>query len=287
MQANEMIMVIMNEKGTERNLLVDYNDYVENFILKSVDNRRDAITMATEIADSRSKDGKWREWYWAGNKSFQARYCSGMEELEAFLTGLFNDGKEWCFDEGASSKSCMESLEERGIKADGSQVFAEYSYQKANKVFQPGEILHNFNGKDYRVMEKYSDENLLLLDLTSGNFVVAKETEYYVRTPKYSNDFPKDAEHGIEWGHGIYLSAIPSKIDFQALRAEHCQPYKQQGEEFQIEIREILSRVQNIRADTLGDAIDKAMEMYDKEQIVLDSSDYKGVDYLPMEHPKR
>ena len=52
-------------------------------------------------------------------------------------------------------------------------------------------------------------------------------------------------------------------------------------------IREILSRVQNIKADTLGDAIDKAMEMYDKEQIVLDASDYKGVDYLPMEQVKR
>ena len=56
--------------------------------------------------------------------------------------------------------------------------------------------------------------------------------------------------------------------------------------EFQIEIKEILSRVETIPAATLGEAIDKAMELYDKEQIVLDYSDYKGVDYIPIENDK-
>jgi len=52
--------------------------------------------------------------------------------------------------------------------------------------------------------------------------------------------------------------------------------------EFQIEIREILSRVETIQADTLGEAIDKAMELYAKQQVVLDYSDFKGVDYIPI-----
>lgn len=52
--------------------------------------------------------------------------------------------------------------------------------------------------------------------------------------------------------------------------------------EYQIEIREILSRVENIKADSLAEAIDIAMEMYEREEVVLDDKDYKGVDYIPL-----
>lgn len=56
---------------------------------------------------------------------------------------------------------------------------------------------------------------------------------------------------------------------------------------YQIEICEILSRVENIQAETLGDAIDKAMEMYEKSEVILDADDYKGVDYIPLNPPGR
>ncbi len=52
---------------------------------------------------------------------------------------------------------------------------------------------------------------------------------------------------------------------------------------FDIEIKEELSRVEHIEADTLDEAIDKAMELYDKQQIILDAEDMKGVDFQPME----
>lgn len=53
--------------------------------------------------------------------------------------------------------------------------------------------------------------------------------------------------------------------------------------EYEIEIREILSRVQKVPAASLGEAIDKAMEMYYSEEIVLDAEDMKGVDFNPTE----
>lgn len=59
------------------------------------------------------------------------------------------------------------------------------------------------------------------------------------------------------------------------------------GKEFEIEIREILSRVENIKADTLGGAIDKAMEMYEHSEVVLDADDHKGVDYIPVKRNER
>lgn len=52
---------------------------------------------------------------------------------------------------------------------------------------------------------------------------------------------------------------------------------------FDIEIKEELSRVEHIEADTLDEAIDKVMELYDKQQIILDAEDMKGVDFQPME----
>ena len=51
--------------------------------------------------------------------------------------------------------------------------------------------------------------------------------------------------------------------------------------EFDIEIKEVLSRVETVRAESLDEAINKAMDMYYSEKIVLDSEDMKGVDFSP------
>ena len=48
-------------------------------------------------------------------------------------------------------------------------------------------------------------------------------------------------------------------------------------QEFQIEIKEELARVETIQAETLGEAIDKAMELYYDQKIILDAEDMKGV----------
>ena len=53
-------------------------------------------------------------------------------------------------------------------------------------------------------------------------------------------------------------------------------------QEFDVEIKEVLSRVQKVKAESLDDAINKAMDMYYAEQIVLGAEDMKGVDFAPM-----
>lgn len=50
-------------------------------------------------------------------------------------------------------------------------------------------------------------------------------------------------------------------------------------QEFDVEIKEVLSRVQKVKAESLDDAINKAMDMYYAEQIVLGAEDMKGVDF--------
>lgn len=56
--------------------------------------------------------------------------------------------------------------------------------------------------------------------------------------------------------------------------------------EFEIEIKEELSRVEKIKAETLSEAIDIVMEKYYKSDIVLDTEDYKGVDFIPYRENK-
>lgn len=47
-------------------------------------------------------------------------------------------------------------------------------------------------------------------------------------------------------------------------------------QEFDVEIKEVLSRVQKVKAESLDDAINKAMDMYYAEQIVLGAEDSDG-----------
>ena len=54
--------------------------------------------------------------------------------------------------------------------------------------------------------------------------------------------------------------------------------------EYEIEIQEILSRVQKVEAESVGEAIDKAMELYYGQKIILDAEDMKGVDFTPITH---
>ena len=50
-------------------------------------------------------------------------------------------------------------------------------------------------------------------------------------------------------------------------------------QEFQIEIKEVLSRVETVRAETLMEAVDIVMNRYYAQEIVLDAEDFKGVDF--------
>jgi tyrosine-protein phosphatase YwqE len=52
--------------------------------------------------------------------------------------------------------------------------------------------------------------------------------------------------------------------------------------QFEIEIQEILSRVEKVEADSVGEAIDKAMALYYGQEIILDAEDMKGVDFTPI-----
>jgi len=283
MKIQDMVLVIENTKGSEKNMLMTVKEYKEAYLFVSSLSREESAQALKELFDTKfSEPGSgWAERYITANKSYYAKFCSGSDELQCFLCGSYNDDKEFQFDREESSQECMRALEEYNLDVNGGMKGCMFHYEQEEHEFKQGEVLHNFNGTDYKVMECYSKRNLLLMNLASGQFVVAVDTAFYNRYPhagKYTKD---NAETGIEWGHGHYLTARLSDIDFAALRAEYCEPYQQKGDCFPIEIREVLSRVENIEAETLGDAIDKAMELYKNSEVVLDAEDFKDVSYLP------
>lgn len=289
MKIQDMVLVIENTKGSEKNMLMTLKEYKEEYLFVASLSREQSAELLKELSDTRfSEAGKgWAECYITANQSYYAKLCSGSDELQCFLHGSYNDDKEFRFDREKSSRECLWALEEYNLDVNGGAKGFLFHYEQKEHAFQLGEVLHNFNGTDYKVMECYSKNNLLMMNMASGQFLVAVGVAYYDRYPYAGEHTKENAETGIEWGHGHYLTAKPSEIDFAALRAEYCEPYQQKGDCFSIEIREVLSRVETIEAETLGDAIDKAMELYKKSEVVLDAEDFKDVSYLPVKAESR
>ena len=282
MKIQDMVLVIENTKGREKNMLMTLKEYKEAYLFVSSLSREQSAELLKQLFDTKfSEAGKgWAECYITANKSYYAKFCSGSDELQCFLLGKFNDDKNFQFDRKESSVECLQALEEYNLDVNGGAKGFMFHYEQKGHGYKPGEVLHNLNGTDYKVIECYSKKNLLMMNMASGAFMVAVGVAYYERYP-YAGEHTKDnAEMGIQWDRGEYLDARPSDIDFAALRAEFCEPYEQKGNSFPIEIREVLSRVENIEAETLGDAIDKAMELYKHSEIVLDAEDFRDVSYL-------
>lgn len=286
MKIQDMILVMENIKGKEKNMLMTLQEYKEAYLFVSSLSREESAQLLKELFDTKLSGAGtgWAENYITANKSYYAKFCSSSDELQAFLLGTYNDDKGFQFDREESSVECLSALEEYNLDTNGAAKGFMFHYEQKEHGFKQGEVLHNFNGADYKVMECYSENNLLMMNMASGQFVVGTGVQYFSRYPHAGEYTEENAEVGIEWGHGIYLSATPSEIDFVGLRAEYCEPYRQTGDSFSIEIREVLSRVENIKADCLGDAIDEAMERYHSEKIVLDAEDHKETKYIPVKN---
>lgn len=56
---------------------------------------------------------------------------------------------------------------------------------------------------------------------------------------------------------------------------------------FKIEVQEVLSRVIEVKAKDISDAISKVANRYKKEEIVLDYSDFVDVDFIDLNSPSK
>lgn len=221
MKLNEMILVIENNKGTERNALMNLKGFIEFANLRDLGSQNEIMDFTTDLGRTVGFKEEWVETYLASNKTISARFCFEEEQLGAFLMGEFNDSEEFVFDEQLSSQECLDTLTDLGISTRGVTKLANLHYEKIEETYLEGSILHNLNGRDYRVMEKFTERNLLLMDTKSGAMVVAVGVDSFKRYPKGMESTESNTVIGIEWGHGIYLPARPSLIDFRSLKQEY------------------------------------------------------------------
>lgn len=230
MNIKDIILIIDNHKGAEKNFLCTFEGFVRKHIPNICDSYWETAEVVSELEKTKQKNSFF-EMYYSANKTMYAKYCSSTDELKLFLSGKLNDEAEFTFEESFCDKDCLDVLERIGINKSGVQSMDKYPhYEKLDKVFEQGEILHNFNGSDYRVMEKLSEKNLLLMDVSTGKFTVAIGVDYFARYPKGENIKSDLCEKSIEWEHGVYLGSTPSEIDFKAIKMEYGTEDMQLGE---------------------------------------------------------
>ena len=223
MKINEMLLVIYNRKGTEVNALMNVEDFIKFAGIRQMESKMEIAKTMAELGRTIG-NSSWSDIYFAANKTLYARYCTDERQLEAFLQGEFNDDPHHRFDGEISTWDCMKTLEVIGLGTEGGRAKMTYDYEKQENKFLVGSILHNFNNRDYRILKKYSDKNLLLQDIDNGAMVVGVDVGTFKRTLRYGVPSEENAIIGIEWGHGVYLPGQLSLIDFRALRQEYGTP---------------------------------------------------------------
>ena len=185
----DMILVTENWKGTETNMLLNFEEYMNSIVFHTNKEKMEIALEVLELEKTRDLRTDWVETYLAANKSYSARYCADYNQLLAFLKGSLNDDfANTRFDCERCSKECLEKLQELGISIYGRVV------QEAKPV------------KEVR--------------------------------------------------------------------------------DYEVEVKETLSRLENIHAESLEDAINKVTDKYYAQEIILDAEDFVGVDFLPSEEEK-
>lgn len=221
MDLKDMILVMENYKGTERNMLMTLEDY-KKFV---------AIDDMSELADQMLLLGRtlaegFTEYYRAANVTVFAKFCRDDVELGRFLQGYYNDSKKFYFDKATSYPECITKMDEIGMTDRGWIDDFILHYEKCDRTFERGQTFHNFNDHDYMVLEALSPRNLVVMDMKSGSLTIALGATEYKRYPKDEEPTKDNTAIGVSWEHGIYLGSTLSQTNFKAYKREYGTPEK-------------------------------------------------------------
>lgn len=220
MKLEDMIMVVENRGGTETNYLLDLTDYMGKALELWGEHAEDMAGAVSTLYGTKEGKTDWSDLYFTADNSIRAAFCSSEPQLRGFLMGNFNDG-EWSFDEGRCSGECLDVLRIYNIATDGRLQFPYLHYEPVERTFHAGELLHNMNGSDYRVLAALSPKNLLLQGQRDGQFIVGLGVRLYERYPVGERPDGDSMVTGIEWDHGVYLGNDITRLDFDILKQEY------------------------------------------------------------------
>lgn len=223
MKLEEMILVKEQVKNRTMNYLLSLDDFVKIHINRKTDSMEVGAQTVLELTKTLLEDTSWVEIVFSEHKRVEARFCVNETQLREFLSGGFDEvGVKTVLMEALCNRECLDKVISLGLRIDGSNNGKNmFRYDVVESSFSQGNMLHNLNGLDYRVLEKLSDRNLLLMDMKQGNMVVAIGATMYRKYPKGEIPSEDNQTIGLEWDHGVYLGTTPSLIDFSIIREKY------------------------------------------------------------------
>lgn len=264
MKLNDMLFVIARRKDAETNMLMTFGEYRERVLYYWCQTMEGAARHIEEILTGRQDKEAWATIDHGKDYGYDVRFCHGEQDLKDFLHGHFNAWPEWYLDTDRCSDECLRALEEYNFDRNGVSVGESYRYKERERPFGRGGVLQDFDGTDYRVMECYSRDNLLLLNQGTGSLLVAVGVKCYDRYPFAGKASEQNRETGIKWEKAVYLNPVPSQIDFKALKEQYGRKEIGQADKG---ILEAVARAGDMPLENLGEVIDRAMEIYHEDRI--------------------
>lgn len=222
MKLKDVLLITNNNKGTEYKYLSSMEDYMA-ILLRAFEGSETELAHAVQELCQTKEKSQYAEVYLAANKTFHARFCSDEWELKDFLGGNHKmTEEEVSFDKDRCTKECLDVLTAYNMDHEGHPLIGKLHYEKMEYDFRQGEVLHNLNGSDYSVLMVLNQNDLFLMALKSGQFLIAEGTRAYARYPK-EEIYPEDSiVRGIEWDRGIYLGNDLSEISIDSIQKEYA-----------------------------------------------------------------
>ncbi len=231
MRLEEILLVKeRNQEGKEVNYLSNLSDYFIQVSKNGSGSVQEMADAARKLYATKTDMYGWAEFYSSQNTVASVRFCASESELQGFLLGMYNHTENknipYIFDEERCSVECFGVLQAYGLDTSGHDLFGSMHYEPLEHDFKNGEIIHNFNGKDYRILSVLSPDNLLLMGVSDGQFVAGIGVQMYERYPKEQMKMGAGTVVAVEWQHGVYLGSDITKIDCDILKQDYGKPEK-------------------------------------------------------------
>lgn len=206
MRIEDIVLVVENDKGTETGFLTDFTAYFIAMV-RMCGGDMQALEKSVQELYGTKENAAWTDLYAAANKSCHARFCSGEEELRAFLSGGKGCGEgetPYSIDTGRFAGSCLEAVDASGITLEGKYRYWDTNYAEMPHVFRQGEILHDFAGREYQILALFAENDLLLM-AGDGYFLAALDARLYRREPQKGGFPPETMRQGVLWEEEVDL----------------------------------------------------------------------------------
>lgn len=223
MNIEDMILVIDNEHGKGVNFLYTFEDYVSEVLLPRYPVVIDAMEAVVELFNTRKAVRDWSEVSFSGYRVFYARFCEDQEQLRSFLRGHMNgnggNDKAWSFAESRCSPECIRLLKYLGLTVEGKPRYGEFDYEREKNIFfAEDQIVTDFNGFKYKIMEALSKEDFILMSLKTGAVSLAEKVRLYARYPNDEEPTLENIVHGVTWEKNTHLSWKATGINMEKVR---------------------------------------------------------------------